>query len=67
LKGQGGIERTLVEWSWRAAARVEDAGQVVVATDDRRIMDEVERFGGVAVMTPVDCANGTGTLRGGNR
>ena len=30
-----------------------------MATDNRRIADEVERFGGVAVMTPEDCANGT--------
>jgi 3-deoxy-manno-octulosonate cytidylyltransferase (CMP-KDO synthetase) len=59
LKGQGGAERTLIEWSWRAAAQVKGAGQVVVATDDFRIRAEVERFGGVAVMTPADCANGT--------
>lgn len=59
LKGQGGIRRTLIEWSWRAATAVKGAGSVIVATDDRRIADEVERFGGVAVMTPNDCANGT--------
>jgi 3-deoxy-manno-octulosonate cytidylyltransferase (CMP-KDO synthetase) len=59
LAGRGGIERSLIEWSWRAAARVPDIGQLLVATDDKRIYDEVERFGGVAVMTPSDCANGT--------
>ncbi len=59
LKGPGGVERTLVEWSWRAAASVNGPQCVVVATDDRRIADEVERFGGCAVMTPADCANGT--------
>lgn len=59
LKGQGGVKRTLIEWSWRAAAAVEGAGRIIVATDDRRIAAEVERFGGVAVMTPPDCVNGT--------
>lgn len=59
LKGQGGIERTLIEWSWRAAAKVPDVGRLLVATDDMRIVDEVERFGGVVVMTPPECVNGT--------
>jgi 3-deoxy-manno-octulosonate cytidylyltransferase (CMP-KDO synthetase) len=58
LKGRG-VERSLIEWSWRAAQRVPDISFVVVATDDRRIADEVERFGGTAVMTPTECANGT--------
>jgi len=59
LKGAGGIERPLIEWSWRAACNVPHVANVVVATDDKRIVDEVERFGGVAVMTPSECANGT--------
>jgi 3-deoxy-manno-octulosonate cytidylyltransferase (CMP-KDO synthetase) len=59
LRGADGAERSLVEWSWRAALRVPDVARVVVATDDARIAAEVERFGGVAVMTPSDCANGT--------
>ncbi len=32
---------------------------VFVATDDNRIFQEVERFGGKAIMTSKDCANGT--------
>lgn len=59
LTGSGGVERSLIEWSWRAANRVPDVSQVLIATDDRRIVDEVERFGGKAVMTPTECANGT--------
>lgn len=59
LTGAGGIKRSLIEWSWRAARQVPDVAKLVVATDDKRIIDEVERFGGVAVMTPADCANGT--------
>jgi 3-deoxy-manno-octulosonate cytidylyltransferase (CMP-KDO synthetase) len=59
LTGAGGIERSLIEWSWRAASLVPHVSQVLVATDDRRILDEVERFGGTAVMTSPECANGT--------
>lgn len=59
LNGAGGAERSLIEWTWRAARMVPGAGNVVVATDDRRIVDEVERFGGAAMMTPPECANGT--------
>ena len=59
LAGAGGVERSLIEWSWRAAQAVPGAGTVLVATDDRRISEEVERFGGTAVMTPPECANGT--------
>ena len=59
LKGHGGVERSLIEWSWRAACQVPGVAKVVVATDDARIADEVGRFGGLAVITPADCANGT--------
>lgn len=59
LKGAGGAERSLIEWTWRAARAVPGAGTIIVATDDRRIVDEVERFGGAALMTPPECANGT--------
>jgi len=59
LKGAGGVERSLIEWSWRAARKVPDISFMLVATDNRRIADEVERFGGTAVMTPAECANGT--------
>jgi 3-deoxy-manno-octulosonate cytidylyltransferase (CMP-KDO synthetase) len=59
LTGARGVARSLIEWSWRAACAVPGAGRVVVATDDRRIADEVARFGGEAIMTPPECANGT--------
>ena len=59
LKGAGGAERSLIEWTWRAASKVTGVGKVVVATDDRRIAEVVERFGGAALMTPPECANGT--------
>ena len=59
LKGAGGVERSLIEWTWRAASKVPGVEKVIVATDDRRIVEEVERFGGSALMTPPECANGT--------
>lgn len=59
LKGAGGGERSLIEWTWRAARKVPGVGRVIVATDDQRIVDEVERFGGSALMTPSSCTNGT--------
>ncbi len=40
----------------RMATLVND---VIVATDDQRIMDAVYAFGGTAVMTPADCPSGS--------
>lgn len=59
LTGAGGVGRSLIEWSWRAAKAVPNIDKIIVATDDQRIVDEVECFGGVAMMTPLECANGT--------
>ncbi len=59
LRGVRGAERSLIEWTWRAARKVPGVGRVIVATDDERIVDEVERFGGSALMTPSSCTNGT--------
>jgi 3-deoxy-manno-octulosonate cytidylyltransferase (CMP-KDO synthetase) len=59
LTGASGKATTLVERSWRAASAVEGVDFVAVATDDERIAEEVRRFGGVAIMTPQSCANGT--------
>lgn len=49
--------RSIIEWVYRA---VSEAGvDVVVATDDRRIADAVEGFGGDVVMTSTECRCGT--------
>jgi 3-deoxy-manno-octulosonate cytidylyltransferase (CMP-KDO synthetase) len=50
--------RTMVEWCWRAA-KAARLGPVVVAVDHKSVADEVRRFGGVAVMTPVSCPSGS--------
>lgn len=51
--------RTLVEWSWRAARRVEAFDEVWVATDAEEIAARVRDFGGHAVLTRADHASGT--------
>jgi 3-deoxy-manno-octulosonate cytidylyltransferase (CMP-KDO synthetase) len=49
----------MLERVWRIAKAVPQAARVVVATDDERILEAANRFGGEAVMTSPDCANGT--------
>jgi 3-deoxy-manno-octulosonate cytidylyltransferase (CMP-KDO synthetase) len=42
-------DKPIIEWVYRSASQFFD--RVVVATDDRRIADVVEAFGGEALMT----------------
>lgn len=51
--------RPLVEHVYRQARRAENLSRVVVLTDDDRIAEAIDRFGGEYEMTPVDCASGT--------
>lgn len=53
--------RPLIEWVYRRARDIQGAEEIVVATDDRRIADAVESFGGRFVMT--DAGHATGTDR----
>lgn len=55
-------DRTLVEHVYRRAKQARLVDAVVVATDDRRIADVVDGFGGSAVMTRDDHATGTDRL-----
>jgi 3-deoxy-manno-octulosonate cytidylyltransferase (CMP-KDO synthetase) len=59
LRGAGGVARPLIEWSWRAARRAFADLPIFVATDDHRIVAEVERFGAQALLTSPKCRNGT--------
>jgi 3-deoxy-manno-octulosonate cytidylyltransferase (CMP-KDO synthetase) len=59
LRGADGEQRSLIERSWQAATAVAPAERVWVATDDSRIVDAVQAFGGQVVMTPESCRNGT--------
>jgi 3-deoxy-manno-octulosonate cytidylyltransferase (CMP-KDO synthetase) len=51
----------MVEHVYRRAARAA-VDAVIVATDDQRIVDAVERFGGIACLTRADHASGTDRL-----
>jgi len=51
--------RPMIEHVYRRAASAEGLARLVVLTDDRRIADVVERFGGECEMTPPECASGT--------
>jgi 3-deoxy-manno-octulosonate cytidylyltransferase (CMP-KDO synthetase) len=51
--------KPMVQWVYEAAARVGPVDRVVVATDDRRIVDAVEGFGGEALMTSADHPSGS--------
>ncbi|MFD1913566.1 3-deoxy-manno-octulosonate cytidylyltransferase [Halodurantibacterium flavum] len=59
LRGAGGLSRSLIERSWRAAIAVRGVDKVVVATDDDRIREACAAFGAEVVMTSAECANGT--------
>ena len=50
--------KPMIEWVYNAALKAE-AAQVVVATDDQRIADAVDGFGGVACLTDSKHQSGT--------
>ena len=50
--------KSMIEWVYRAAQQAK-ACEVVVATDDQRIFDEVQSFGGNACMTASSHHSGT--------
>jgi 3-deoxy-manno-octulosonate cytidylyltransferase (CMP-KDO synthetase) len=54
--------RPMIEHVYRRAAAASSVGRVIVATDDRRILEAVHRFGGEAVMTSAAHQSGTDRL-----
>lgn len=52
---------TMIEWVYKRVKK-SNLDDVVVATDDQRIYDEVIRFGGKVVMTREDHPNGTSRI-----
>lgn len=52
----------MIEHVYRRAAAASSVSRVIVATDDRRILDAVHRFGGEAVMTASSHQSGTDRL-----
>lgn len=51
--------KTLIQHTYENARRCKAISEIVVATDDLRILHHVESFGGKAVMTSPTCLNGT--------
>jgi len=51
--------KPMIQWTYESTCKCPDFDQVLVATDDQRIMDAVEAFGGKAVMTSPDCRSGS--------
>ena len=52
------LDRPMIEWVHRAA-QASQAEQVIVATDDERIISAVESFGGICCKTRADHQTGT--------
>ncbi|MGL4393397.1 MAG: 3-deoxy-manno-octulosonate cytidylyltransferase [Fusobacteriaceae bacterium] len=52
---------SMIEWVYKRTLKSK-LDKVVVATDDKRIFDEVKSFGGEAIMTRVDHENGTSRI-----
>ena len=51
--------KPLVAWVVEAVKKAKSLDEVFVATDDERIVNAVEQYGGVAVMTPSELPSGT--------
>lgn len=51
--------RPMIEHVYRRAGQARSLDRVVVLTDDERIAEAVEGFGGAWEMTPSDCVSGT--------
>jgi 3-deoxy-manno-octulosonate cytidylyltransferase (CMP-KDO synthetase) len=54
VKGTAMLERV-----WRIAKSVKGVQEVYIATDDKRIEEFARKMGAKALMTPVECKNGT--------
>lgn len=51
--------KPLIQHVWERACQAKKLSAVIVATDDERIADAVEKFGGEVAMTSPDCPSGT--------
>ena len=54
--------KPMIQWVYERSSLCESVDRVIVATDDSRIADAVEAFGGVVAMTRPDHATGTDRL-----
>jgi 3-deoxy-manno-octulosonate cytidylyltransferase (CMP-KDO synthetase) len=51
--------KPMVQWVYERACQASTIDEVIVATDDQRILEAVEAFGGKAVMTAAEHPSGT--------
>jgi len=51
--------KCMIQHVWESAMKARNVGRVIIATDDERIIREIERFGGESVLTGKDIASGT--------
>lgn len=51
--------KTMVQWCYESTKKCKDLDDVIVATDDQRIITAVQAFGGKAVMTSTNHQTGT--------
>lgn len=54
--------KTMIQHVWEQAQRVQGLNGIWIACDDQKIVDEVKRFGGQAILTRVDHPNGTSRI-----
>ncbi len=56
------LGKPMVQHVYERAVKAKTLDDVIVATDDQRIFDCVQNFGGKVVMTSVDCPTGTNRI-----
>ena len=54
--------KPMIQWVYERTVCARHVGEVIVATDDRRIFESVEGFGGKVLMTRADHSSGTDRL-----
>ncbi len=53
------LGKSMIQRTWENAKRCKSFAQIAIATDDERIFDHVNAFGGLAIMTPESCPTGS--------
>jgi len=51
--------RTMIQWVWEAASKSTLLEDLIIATDDEKVIKAAETFGGKAVLTSKDYSSGT--------
>lgn len=51
--------KPMIQWVYERAQQAKRVNRTLIATDDQRIYDAVQEFGGEVLMTSADCKNGT--------